>query len=748
MLIEFKDKELFMCKNVKRVLELQDEGSWALMIEESNAKAIQKYHGNMANLQINYYLSKGSNRYYRDYLDTQEIAAIQDRMIEFLLDDEKYSVCMKEIKAILSEMEDIEAVYNQKTLIEQFDIYCDLLCRYISYYNSVIADVFFEKVYHMVDASIPPFLQFADKPLKDALFATNNLNLLSHTQTVDLLLLAQKYFAENLTLDDVTNYVDKYKSTTSNSGAPNGVTCDEIMDFLRHFSKDDLLVQQAFIENLHFRYLNSENWSKSTADILHLDNKLYVLIRRTSELSYMKILMREKFQDFKVCSRKIFLSALIHQIGKNQFDYMLISEIRDFIKMGTTIPQFDIIQRRKLSVFELIGDTLSLSNELPLSVEIHSAQNLGNLKGDVLIGSGTKRFEVKKVKQDEAGLCEFDEYISNKENKERVAIVTNVLRPFLVPKLKQFGVLITQFGGYTSHASVLCRELGINSIISVDGLMDSLESGDSIEINFDSGTIVKVDNLNIVKPLVREVLIPLESNTLYSREVVGSKAANLMRISRINTIPKGFVLTSYALKNLDSLSIQREIMSKIASLNSQYIVIRSSHESEDRDHSSYAGLYESYVNVNSSDEHQVFSLIRKVYDSGNSAMLTEYNTNKSGDMHVIIQEMVHADISGVLLTSIPHDGYEYLLNEYTVGDLCYLMQGDVTPATTFIRKIDILDNNVNFSSYPAVMRDDLYEQFYRLSKISLELEKEFGHRLEIEWGISDQKIYIFQARFY
>ena len=402
-----------MHKNLKRILELQDEGSWALMIEECNAKAIQKYHGNMAGLQINYYLSKGSDRYYRDYLDTQEICVVQNRMIEFLMDDDKYSACIKEIKAILNEMENVEVAYNQRTLIEQFDIYCDLLCRYISYYNSVIADVFFEKVYHMVDASIPPFLQFADKPLKDALFATNNLNLLSHTQTVDLLLLAQKYFADNLTLDDVTNYVDKYKSTTSNSGAPNGVTYDEIMDFLRHFSKDDLLIQQAFIENLHFRYLNSENWSKSTADMLHLENKLFALIRRTSELSYMKILMREKFQDFKICSRKIFLNALIHQISKDRFDYMLI---RDFIRMGTIISPTNIIQRKKLSVFEVIGDTLSFSNKLPLSVEIRSAHNSGNLKGDVLIGSGIRRFEVKKVQQDEAGLREFDEYICNKEN--------------------------------------------------------------------------------------------------------------------------------------------------------------------------------------------------------------------------------------------------------------------------------------------------------------------------------------------
>lgn len=737
-----------MIENSNRVLELQDEGSWALMIEESNAKAIQKYHGNMADLQIKYYLSKGNNRYYKDYLDVQEVSAIQDRMIKFLLNDEKYSECIKEIKAVLNEMENAETLYMKKPLIEQFDAYCDLLCRYIAYYNSVIADVFFEKIYHMVDAAIPKFLQFANKPLKDALFATNNLNLLSHTQTVDLLCLAQKYFDGSLSSNDVTNYVNKYRSTTSNSGAPNGVTYDEIMCYLHHFSKDELPVQQAFIENLHFRYQNSENWSKLTADTLNLNNNIYVLIRRTSELSYMKILMREKFQDFKICSRKIFLNELIQKIGKSYFDYMLISEIRNFILTGNAISDSTVAKRKELFVFELIDDSLSFLYELPTSIKIHSDHNFENLQGDVLIGSGIKRFEVKRVQQDEDGLQEFDQYISNKENKDRVAIITNVLRPFLVPKLKQFGVLITQFGGYTSHASVLCRELGISSIISVKGLMESLKDGDTIEINFDLGTIVKVDDLDIIPPQSCEALISLQSDTIYPREIVGSKAANLMRINHTTTIPKGFTLTSYALEHLDDSLIQREIIDNIASLNSQYIVIRSSHESEDRDHSSYAGLYESYVNVDSSDTSQVFSLIKKVYASGSSTALNEYNINKSGEMHVIIQEMIHADISGVLLTSIPHDGYEYLLNEYTVGDLCYLMQGDVTPATTFIRKLDILNNNTEFLSYPAAMKEDLHAQFYDLSQICIQLEKDFGHRLEIEWGITNHKIYIFQARFY
>ena len=110
--------------------------------------------------------------------------------------------------------------------------------------------------------------------------------------------------------------------------------------------------------------------------------------------------------------------------------------------------------------------------------------------------------------------------------------------------------------------------------------------------------------------------------------------------------------------------------------------------------------------------------------------------------------MIKADLSGVLLTSIAKDGYEYMLNEYTVGDLCYLMQGEVTPAISYLKKIDIINNCNLVPCYPAVISMDSWEDFYKLYLTAVRLEKVFGHRLEIEWGIKDKEVYIFQVRFY
>lgn len=66
-------------------------------------------------------------------------------------------------------------------------------------------------------------MQFASKQIKDSLFATNNSELLSHMQTVDLMTMTEKYLEEQSINKDIKEYVDKYKSTTSSSGNPDGI---------------------------------------------------------------------------------------------------------------------------------------------------------------------------------------------------------------------------------------------------------------------------------------------------------------------------------------------------------------------------------------------------------------------------------------------------------------------------------------------------------------------------------------------
>lgn len=75
------------------------------------------------------------------------------------------------------------------------------------------------------------------------------------------------------------------------------------------------------------------------------------------------------------------------------------------------------------------------------------------------------------------------------------------------------------------------------------------------------------------------------------------------------------------------------------------------------------------------------------------------------------------------------------------------MQGDVSPLIAYINKIDIINNN-EYNAYPAIITEELKRKFKILANIAIKLEKEFSNRVEIEWGVRNDDIYIFQVRPY
>lgn len=89
-----------------------------------------------------------------------------------------------------------------------------------------------------------------------------------------------------------------------------------------------------------------------------------------------------------------------------------------------------------------------------------------------------------------------------------------------------------------------------------------------------------------------------------------------------------------------------------------------------------------------------------------------------------------------------------MLIEYTVGDLCYLMQGEITPLISYIKKVDIINNDENYCAYPSFITGSLVKLIYSLAKTAIDIECLYSHRVEIEWGIKNGIIDIFQVRPY
>ncbi|MDQ2877318.1 MAG: PEP/pyruvate-binding domain-containing protein [Actinomycetota bacterium] len=185
----------------------------------------------------------------------------------------------------------------------------------------------------------------------------------------------------------------------------------------------------------------------------------------------------------------------------------------------------------------------------------------------------------------------------------------------------------------------------------------------------------------------------------------------------------------------------------VASLQCGRLVIRSSHESEDGALGSYAGLFQSYVDVDAGDPDTIIELARAVYDSQQADSIGDYGTAE-GEMSVVVQEMISADMSGVVLTSNAFSGLDYMLVEYVVGDLWHLMQGEVTPLRSYISKVDVIDDREPYRAYPAIISEPADQAFRSLAKIAMDMERRFSRRVQIEWGMKDETIYVFQVRPY
>ena len=92
--------------------------------------------------------------------------------------------------------------------------------------------------------------------------------------------------------------------------------------------------------------------------------------------------------------------------------------------------------------------------------------------------------------------------------------------------------------------------------------------------------------------------------------------------------------------------------------------VRSSFASEDGDKHSFAGQFETKLNVNKKD---IAKTVQSVFQSMQNENVKEYNkvnnVSSSNDGCVIIQEMIDADYSGVVFTANPLG----ILNEMVVN---------------------------------------------------------------------------------
>jgi rifampicin phosphotransferase len=167
--------------------------------------------------------------------------------------------------------------------------------------------------------------------------------------------------------------------------------------------------------------------------------------------------------------------------------------------------------------------------------------------------------------------------------------------------------------------------------------------------------------------------------------------------------------------------------------------IRSSGLSEDSSDASFAGEFETVLNVKTDDE--ISDAIYTVYNSKQAERVKVYSSiqgiEHAHQIAVVIQVMVQSALSGVLFTADPITGsHAKMIGNFVHGLGEQLVSGEADADSFTLKRPSGKYNGPN----------ELKKFASSLYKLASKLEKRYAGPEDIEWAVADGKLYILQAR--
>jgi len=226
--------------------------------------------------------------------------------------------------------------------------------------------------------------------------------------------------------------------------------------------------------------------------------------------------------------------------------------------------------------------------------------------------------------------------------------------------------------------------------------------------------------------------------------ISGGKASVLSKLYRMHyNVPEGFIVPYYVFDdNQLPDEVIEQLFDKLTTLMTRYhrkFAVRSSAIAEDSSDASFAGEFETVLNVSTKSE--LVDAIATVRKSLHAERVKAYSKSKAitadHEISVIIQVMVDADISGVFFTGNPIRGdRSTMIGNYITGLGDALVSGERNAYEFSIDKDHL--------SYTG---DHQFKQYaLQLAKIGKELEKEFLLPQDIEFAIANGELFILQSR--
>ncbi len=226
--------------------------------------------------------------------------------------------------------------------------------------------------------------------------------------------------------------------------------------------------------------------------------------------------------------------------------------------------------------------------------------------------------------------------------------------------------------------------------------------------------------------------------------LVGMKAWNLLRLEHYVAVPDFAVVTTrafgvYKKYRRIPTDLDGEMRNTLDGfLKRGKVAVRSSGVVEDMPDASFAGMYETTLNVRTVD--QGVRAIRRAWRSTDTARVRAYCREKNitpGEMGVIIQHQLDPEFSGVMFTQSP-TAREGLLIECCPGTGEKLVSGLITPTRYTLHK-----KSVRRQEGDDILTEPQLDLLQRAGK---KIEKLFGKPQDIEWAFENGRLYILQSR--
>ena len=281
-------------------------------------------------------------------------------------------------------------------------------------------------------------------------------------------------------------------------------------------------------------------------------------------------------------------------------------------------------------------------------------------------------------------------------------------------------------------------------------------------------------------------LLWLDDPACRDRSLVGGKMANLAALFGRYNVPSGFGITSSAIeqhlgaeprdgplvlpRGLESaVGRAYEALAARRGQGALPVAVRSSAAEEDGSSASFAGQFESFLNVVGAT--RVIDAVSKCLASSSDARVETYRavrgTVDTGPrMGVFVQEFIPADASAVVFSANPVTGdrNEVLINaNYGLGES--IVGGRATPDTFVVDRTTLKvvarevgakeqmtvpsERGTRDVAVPAARQRQLSiteEQAVELARLATELEDIFGWPADVECSFKDGKLHVLQCR--